>query len=343
MSNYGVPAMHEGERNSAILLMMLSESSTTEVLKLLEPAAVERLAHAMGLLENVKRPEIAAVLREFFKTMRDESPIGESNIGGSRIRNLLVGVLGKDKASEVISQIKVLDRRGGGLESLNRKAPSEIASLAKLQHPQVAATLIAHLDNKQSTEVIRVLPAEFQREVLLRVAGLETVSEAAVEELKQLVDQHFGEETAMPVHRVGGPKFTAALLNSLEKEEKESILQGIRDSNAELAESIHENMFTFDDLLRVDDRGIQGLLTEVPGQSLTVALKGAEEETKDKILGNMSRRAAEMLRDDLEAGGPVKLSEVEAAQKDIVSVARRMMEEGTITVEGMGGGEELIG
>lgn len=333
----------DGVRRSAVLLMVLQESASSEILKQFQVNEVQVLAQAMGHLRNVDKEEITETLRDFLRTVRDQSLLGESSLGGERIRKVLVSALGADKAADVISKIRILERRAGGLKSLNRKEPAELAAIAKMQHPQIAAALLSQLDQAKCSTVLQLLPEESQRDILVRVARLETVSESAVEELKRIVEQYFDEESEIPEHDAGGPKLAAAMLNSLSKEEKERVYAEIREIDEELADSIEDNMFVFDDLLKVDDRGIQSLLAEVPGQTLTMALKGAEDSTKEKLLNNMSKRAAQMLRDDLEVGGPVKLSEVETAQKEIVKVVRRMIDDGSVVVRGMGGGEQMVG
>lgn len=333
----------DGLRRAAVLLMILDEESTALVLKQFGTEEVQRIARAMGHLRNVDRDEIAATLRDFLHTVREQSLMGESALGGARIRNILVNVLGPERASEIISKIRVLDRRAGGLKSLNRKEAGELAAIAKMQHPQIAAALLSQLEQGKALEVLGHLPEEMRRDLVVRVARLDAVSESALEELKILVAQHFDEESEVPEFEVGGLKMAAGLLNGLNKEEKQKIFNEIQSEDEELAALIEDSMFIFDDVIKIDDRSIQSLLAEVSSQTLVMALKGAEEQTKEKLLSNMSKRAAQMLRDDLEVGGPVKLSEVEAAQKEIVKAIRVMIDDGKIVIEGMGGGEALVG
>jgi len=342
MNDVVVTLGSDGLRRAAVLLMVLDEAATAEVLKQFEPDEVQRIARAMGHLRNVEREEISETLKDFLRTVREQSLLGESALGGARIRNILVDVLGSDQASEIISRIAVLDRRAGGLQSLSRKESTELAAIAKAQHPQIAAALLSQLDDVKAGEVLKLLPEDMMQDMVVRVARLDSVSQTAIEELKRLVSVHFDEESDVPDFKVGGTQMAATLLNGMGKDDREKVFEQIRTTDEPLAEEIEDLMFSFDDLLKVDDRGLQLVLAEVSSQVLVLALKGAEDHTKEKIFKNMSKRAAELLKDDLEIGGPVKLSEVEGAQKEVIMGVRRMMEEGAVIVDGMGGGETFV-
>lgn len=333
-----------GIDRAAAFLLMLGEREASEILRYMEPADIHRVANAMTSLPNLSQQQVKQIVAEFCRAAGQVSALGPTADAQQHIRKLLVLALGQQQASEVISRVALLDRRAGGIESLARREPREIADMLRDEHPQVIATLLAYLDSRLAGQVLALLPGDAQKDILLRMATLENVPISAMEELNALVEGHLQrtEEAGGRSSVSGGPKVAAGVLNGLDSETKAEILESIKDFDEALGETIENSMFTFEDLLRIDDRAVQALLAEVSSQVLCTALKGADETAQSKFFSNMSRRAAEMLREDIEVRGPVRLSEVEAAQREIVETARRMMDAGTIVVGGIGGSEDLV-
>jgi len=206
----------------------------------------------------------------------------------------------------------------------------------RLEHPQIISVVLSYLDAEQASEVMALLPEKVRLDVLLRIATLDRLQPSALEELNNVIEKQFKGNTAVKSSTVGGIKTAASILNFMDSAEEGVIMDQVAEFDTELAESIQDLMFVFADLSEIDDRGIQALLREVSSETLVLALKGSEPDMQTKIFDNMSKRAGEMLKDDLEARGPVKLSEVEASQKEILAIARRMAESGDLQLGGKG-------
>jgi flagellar motor switch protein FliG len=325
-----------GAERAAILLMTLGEQTAAEVLKHLGPKEVQKVGTAMATLTNVSKEKVAAVLRVFCETVDNQTALG---VGSDEyIRKVLVKALGEDKAGSIIDRV-LLGANSKGLESLKWMEPRAVSELIRLEHPQIIAIILSYLDGDQAAEVLMNLPESVRVDVLLRIATLDGIQPSALQELNQVMEKQFSNDNTshLKASSVGGVKAAANILNFIDSSKEKEILAKIKEADEKLAQKIEDLMFVFDDLVEVDDRGIQALLREVSSESLILALKGADEAVKEKIFKNMSKRAAEMLRDDLAAKGPVRLSEVEAAQKEIIAVARRMAEAGELALGGKGG------
>jgi len=332
------PKKLTGVERSAILLMTLGEQDAAEVLKLMTPKEVQKVGEAMAQLGAVDRETVDAVLAEFCDTVDEQTDLGIGN--EEYLRKVLVGALGEDKAGNIIDRI-LMGHNAKGLESLKWMEPRAIADVIRLEHPQIIAIILSYLEPDQSAEVLANLPENMRADVLIRVATLDGIQPSALNELDEMLEKQFaGNSDNIKTAGFGGVKAAANLLNFVDSTLEQQIMEQIKENDEELGQNIQDLMFVFDNLVDVDDRGIQALLREISSENLIVALKGADEAVKEKILKNMSKRAAEMLRDDLEAKGPVRLSEVEAAQKEILAVARRMAEAGEISLGG--GGDEFI-
>lgn len=328
----------EGLERAAILLLTLGEQEAAEVLRHLEPKEVQKIGMAMARLTNVSREKVTRVLSDFVETVEGQTALG---VGAEDyIRKVLIKAIGEEKASGLIDRIL----HGGntkGLENLKWMDPRAVADLIRLEHPQIIAIVLAYLDPEQSADVMKYLPEGLRADVLMRIASLDGIPPSALNELNEVMEQQFaGKIGSVKSSSVGGVKTAANILNFLDTGLEQTLLGKIRESDESLAKRIEELMFVFEDLTGVDDRGIQALLREVESEKLVLALKGASDAVKEKIFKNMSKRAAEMLRDDLEAKGPVRLSEVEAAQKEILAIARRMSEAGELALGK--GGEQYV-
>jgi flagellar motor switch protein FliG len=292
----------------------------------------------MANLKNVSKNQVQEVVDEFSHAVSEQTGFGVGN--DDYIRSVLVGALGEDKASGVIDRI-LLGRNSKGLEALKWMDPKQVAEIIRLEHPQIIAIVLSYLEPDHAAEVLGNLPPRAQPDIVMRIANLDGVQPRALQELDDILEKQFSGNTGAKTSSVGGVKDAANILNFMDTSMEASIMDQVTETDEDLAQNIQDLMFVFDNLIDVDDRGIQTLLREVSTDSLILALKGADDGIKEKIFKNMSKRAAEMLRDDLEAKGPVRVSEVEAAQKEILGIARRLAESGDISLGG-GSGEEFV-
>jgi flagellar motor switch protein FliG len=322
---------------AAILLMSMGEASAAEVLKHMGPKEVQRLGTAMAALTNVQQYEVEVVLNNFMDEVRTQTGLGMGADG--YIRNMLVSALGEDKANGLIDRI-LLGGNTTGLDTLKWMEARSVADIIRNEHPQIQAIVLAYLDADQSADILTYFPEKVRLDVMMRVASLDTVQPNALQELNDILEKQFSGNAGSQTKDIGGFKTAAEIINNLESSVSGELMDSIREIDEDLSVQIQDLMFVFDNLKEVDDRGIQALLREVSSEVLILALKGADEELQEKIFANMSQRAAELLRDDLEAKGPVKVSEVEGAQKEILIIARRMADAGEINLGG--GGEEMM-
>ena len=327
-----------GIERTAVLLMTLGEQDAAEVMKLLTPKEVQRIGEAMASLGSIGRDTVDDVLSEFCDTVDEQTALGIGN--EEYLRNVLVNALGEDKAGNIIDRI-LMGHDAKGLETLKWMEPRAVAEMIRLEHPQIIAIILSYLESDQSAEILAALPENMQADVLIRVATLDGIQPSALHELDEMLEKQFsGNSDSLKSAGMGGVKTAANLLNFLDSSLEAQVMEKVKEVDEELGQNIQDLMFVFDNLVDVDDRGIQALLREISSENLIVALKGADEAVKEKIIKNMSKRAAEMLRDDLEAKGPVRISEVEAAQKEILAIARRMAESGEISLGG--GGDDFV-
>ena len=326
-----------GVERSAILLLTLGEEEAANVMQLMEPKEVQKIGIAMASLSSVSKMQVTKVVKDFYNIVKTATSLGLDT--DEYIRNVLVKALGEDRASGLIDRILM----GGhikGLEAFKWMDPRSIADVIRNEHPQIIAIVLSFLEHDQAAEVLTQFPEPVRVDVILRIATLEGIQPSALQELNEIMERQFAGNANVKSSSVGGVKTAANILNLLDSSMESDIIDGVKDVDSDLAETIQELMFVFDNLVEVDDRGIQSLLKEVSSDDLVVALKGADDEIKDKIFRNMSKRAGDILKDDLEARGPVRISDVEAAQKAIVAIARRMAETGEIILAG--GGDDFV-
>ena len=330
-------AARSGTDRAAILLLTLGESEAAQVLKHMGAKEVQRIGTAMAKLANVSREEVHGVISEFAQTVESQTSVG---VGADEfLRKVLVDALGQDKAASIIDRINI-GRSTKGLDALKWMDARAVCELIRLEHPQIIAIVLAYLDPDQAAEVLSYLPANVRPDVVARIATLDGVQASALTELDDIIEKQFAGKSGAKSSVLGGAKAAAEIINFLEPSQESALMEQIEKSDEALAARILDLVFVFDNLIDVDDRGMQELLRQVPAEKLLLAMKGAEDALKEKIYKNMSQRAAEMLRDDLEAKGPVRLSEVEAAQKEILQIARKLAEAGTIALAGKG--EEYV-
>ncbi|WBE24231.1 flagellar motor switch protein FliG [Denitrificimonas caeni] len=323
---------------AAILLLSLGETDAAQVLQHMGPKEVQRVGSAMAQMRNVHREQVEEVMSEFVEVVSDQTGLGVGADG--YIRNMLTQALGEDKAGNLIDRI-LLGGNTSGLDSLKWMEPRAVADVIRYEHPQIQAIVVAYLDADQAGEVLGHFDHKVRLDIMLRVSALNTIQPAALKELNTILEKQFSGNSNTSRTTMGGVKRAADIMNFLDSSIEGPLLDAIRDLDQDLSGKIEDLMFVFDNLADVDDRGIQALMREVSSDVLVLALKGADEAIKEKIFKNMSKRASELLRDDLEAKGPVRISEVESAQKEILTIARRMADAGEIVLGGKGG-EEMV-
>lgn len=322
---------------AAILLMSLGEADAAQILKHMGPKEVQKIGLTMSQLKNVTRTQVEEVLGDFLEDVGEQTGLGVG--ADSYIRSMLIEALGEDKANGLIDRI-LLGGNTTGLDTLKWMEPRAVADIIRFEHPQIQAIVLSYLDSDQSAEIIRFFDPKVRLDVMLRIAALESVQPQALQELNDILEKQFSGSSGTQTTSMGGIKVVADIMNNLDSTVEGDLMDAIKEVDESLGEEIEDLMFVFDNLADVDDKDLQALLREIKPETLTLALKGAEARVQEKIFKNMSKRAAELLRDDLEALGPVRVSEVETSQKEILGVARRLAEEGTINLSTSG--DEMV-
>jgi flagellar motor switch protein FliG len=326
----------KGTEKAGVLLLTLGEDVAAAILQHMNPKEVQKVGSTMATMNDVSRPTVEFVIDDFFDVLESQTALGIGN--DSYIRGMLEKALG-DKAGSVIDQI-LMGSASNGLESMKWMDPKAIAEIIRLEHPQIVAIVLSYLEADSAARVLTHLPEDTRAGILMRIATLEGVQPAAIKELDSIMERYFSDNENVKSSMVGGERTAADILNSIDTSIENELMEQVRTENEELATKIEDMMFVFENLRDVDDRGIQTMMREVSTDLLSLALKGVDDEMQKKFLKNMSSRAAEMLVEDMEAKGPVKLSEVEAAQKEILGVARKLEESGEIVLSG--GGDQMV-
>ena len=320
-----------GLENAAILLMSLGEEEASEVLKHLTPKEVQRVGETIARMKSVPRDRMGQVLEMFTAVASDQlNLVGDSN---EYVKAVLRKALGPDKASLILDRI-LQGADVTGIEGLKWMDSGAVAELLRSEHPQIVAAILVHLEYDQASSILKLLGERERNEVILRIATLDGIQPSALKDLNEVMASLLTGNDRMRKSTLGGVKAAAEMLNLMGTSVETSVLDYIRESDTVLSQKIMDNMFTFDDLVRVDDKAIQTLLKEVQSESLIIALRGATADLREKIFRNMSTRAAETLREELENHGPVRVSEVEAEQKELLKIGRRLVEEGVIVLGG---------
>ncbi|MGG4775077.1 flagellar motor switch protein FliG [Alcaligenaceae bacterium 429] len=324
-------------RESAILMMAIGEDAAAEVFKFLNPKEVQELGSAMASLKQLTRADMDAILEEFRQEADQFMAVTlDSN---EYIRSVLNKALGTDRAAGLIEDIlEAGDGVSSGIDALNWLDAHSVAELISDEHPQIIATILVHLERDRAADILTELPERLRDDVILRVATFGGVQPNALHELTEVLNGMLSGQGAKR-SKMGGTRTAAEILNYLSASDEESVIKSLRGIDNDLTDRIVEEMFVFDNLADIEDTAIQLILKETETASLTIALKGATDELRDKFFKNMSNRAADMLREDLDAQGPVRMSKVEQEQKAIVEVARRLAESGQITLGGLGSDE----
>jgi len=328
----------DGFEKGALLLVSLGSDEAAEVLKHLGPKEVQKLGSAMASLPAAPRERVESLLDELKTHASKGAPVTADE---QMIRSMLTKALGDDRAANLLSRIL----SGGdtaGIEGLKWMDAGTVADLIKNEHPQIIATILVHLEYDHAGEILKCFTERLRNDVILRIATLDGVQPAALRELNEALSRVMAGAASMKKTALGGVKTAAEILNFVGSAAETAIIDNVREYDSDLAQKILDEMFVFENLIDLDDRGFQVLLREIQSDSLIVALKGAPPELREKVFKNMSQRAAEMLREDLESRGPVRLSEVEAEQKEILKTARRLAEEGQIQLAAKGAEDAFV-
>lgn len=328
----------DGIERAAILLLSMGEKNAAEVLKHLEPKQVQKVGVAMSTLNSVTKAKMQNVLLDFTQAIGEQTSLTIDT--EHYLRTVLVQALGEEKATPFIDRILVSDKESG-LNRLKWLDSRLIADVIRNEHPQIIATILIHLDSEQAAEVLSYFSMDRRSEVLLRMCNIDTLKPEAISELGQVIEKQLSGQKVSKSASIGGIKNVADVINYFDGAMEEEVLNKIKDWDVELSEKIRDKMFVFENLIDMDDRSVQTLLRDISPELLRLALKGTTDPTKEKIYANMSKRAADLLREDIELQGPVKVVDVERAQRDILAIAKNLAEEGKIAL-GAKGGDEMI-
>jgi flagellar motor switch protein FliG len=329
----------DGVMRSAILMLALGEDEAAEVMKFLSPKEVQKLGAAMATMKSVGHEQVNTVVTEFLTVAEQSSSFGLDS--DEYIRTVLNKALGEDKASGLLNRI-LQSRDSSGIESLKWMDAPTVAEFIKNEHPQIIATILVHLEPDQASSIIGFFDDRLRQDVMLRIATLDGVKPIALRELNDVMTKLLTGNENIKKQTMGGIKVAAEIMNFMNGENEASVMEGLKTYDEEMAQKIMDQMFVFDNIMGIDDKGIQVILKEVQSETLIVALKGTTDEIREKIFKNMSSRAAEMMKEDLETKGPVKLSEVEAQQKAILVIVRRLADEGQIQLAGKGDDDQYV-
>ncbi len=323
-------------QKAAVLLISMGEADAAEILKYLGQKEVQLIGSAMNDLDNIPQSAVEAVMADFMEAISDQTSIGINN--DIYIKEMLGQALGLEKAQTLIDRI-LMNTNTSGLETLRWMEPRQVAEIIRYEHPQIQAVVLAYLEADQSAAVLASFDDVVRLDILMRITALDQIQPSALQELNDILEAQFAGASSQTAS-LGGLKTTAEIMNFIDSSMEQDIMEKIKEVDESLSDQISDLMFVFDNLIDIEDRGIQAILREVNTDVLVVALKGADTNLQEKIFRNMSKRAADLLRDDLEAKGPVRVSEVEEAQKEILGVARRLADDGEIMLGG--GGEEML-
>jgi len=338
MPNFDNIDQMSGVEKAAVLLNVLGNQVTSQIFKKMKDNDVKRLVNAMGQVTKVPITVVRDVLEEFYSEISEENNI---IFGHAMGRDFVLQTLGEERAKTVLGQLSVVEG-SRTLEALELVDSRTLANFLINEHPQTIALILAHLDGGKKVDVIKRLPEAIQTEVVLRIANIDFISPSLIAQVDEVLKQELATLGSIDTQQLGGIQPIADMLNVMDKQSEQNIMARVEEKDPQLAEEIRKLMFVFEDIIYIDDRGMQQLMKEVPNDKLVIALKTAPDEIKEKIFRNMSKRAGQLLKDDLDALGPVRLSDVEVAQQEIVNVAKRLEAEGKIIISRGGEADALV-
>jgi len=329
-----------GRQKAAILFLVLGEDVTAEIFKRLDDDEVQDISREISIIGAVPADITDRVVEEFYNlTLAKEY----MTIGGIEYaKKVLIKSLGPEEARKIIDRLIKLLEKSAGFSSLEKINPQQLSKFIQNEHPQTIALILAHLSASQAAELISALPEDMRTEIIIRMANLEEISPEIVKKIAGVLDQNLEALGSYSLEEYGGVKAVSELFNRMDRRASRNVLEQIESRDPELAASIRDLMFVFEDILLIDDQGIMEILKRVDKKSLAMALKGSNDELRTKFFRNMSQRAAEMLKEEMEYLGPIRVKEVEKAQHEIVEVVRNLEEEGVIVIGGAGGEEYVV-
>ena len=336
--NMAAGAGGKGSEKAALFLLMLGEEQASKVLQFVDPHEVELIGTAMAAIRSVDNQRAEAVVDDFRMSMQSETSLGVGVHG--YVRKLFTSTLGEQKGATLADRV-LGDEESQEMNSLRWLEPDALLHMLKDEHPQLIAITMAHMDQEQAGALLKQMAPDLQDDIVMRIANMQTIPQAAMRQLQTVLKKKLSVTATFKNRKIDGALTVAGIMNGLDPEAETRILESVAKKNEALSEKIQDLMFLFSNLINIPDKGIQLLLREVSSDILPMALKGADQKVRDKIMGNMSKRAREMLIEDMEARGPMKLSDVEAAQKDILAVARKLVEAGQIDL-GRGGNDDYV-
>lgn len=327
-----------GLDKAAILMLSLSEEDAAQIFRNLQRKQVQKLGIRMAEISDFDLDTVNAVHKSFLTSITRHSNIG---LGSSDfVKNALIAALGEDRANNLVDQIE-MGTGSQGLDALKWMDARQVATIIQNEHPQIQTIVLSYLEPEQSAQILSQFPEQVRLDLIMRIATLEEVQPAALQELNEIMEKQFAGSAGAQTAKIGGLKSAANIMNFLDTTTETALMEAIQGQDKEMGQQIQDLMFVFENLADVDDRSIQTLLRDVPNEVLEKALKGADEELREKFYTNMSSRASAALKEDLASMGPVKLSDVEAAQKEILTIAHRLADQGTIMLT-RGGGEDFV-
>ena len=329
-----------GKQKAAVLCLVLGEDLTAEIFKRLDDDEVQDISREISLMGAVPADITDRVVEEFYNLSLAKEYITSGGI--EYAKKVLIKSLGPEEARKIIDRLIKLLEKSAGFSSLEKINPQQLSKFVQNEHPQTIALILAHLSASQAAELISALPEEMRTEIIIRMANLEEISPEIVKKIAGVLDQKLEALGSYSLEEYGGVKAVSELFNRMDRRASRNVLEQIESRDPELAASIRDLMFVFEDILLIDDQGIMEILKRVDKKSLAMALKGANDELKTKFFRNMSQRAAEMLKEEMEYLGPIRVKEVEKAQHEIVEVVRTLEEEGVIVIGGAGGDEYVV-
>jgi len=321
---------------AAVTIISLGETDAAEVLKFLDPKEVQKISEAVANLKNIPKSVVEDVIDEFIDSAEDATGIGINN--DEYVKEMLIQTLGEEKAKTLIDRI-LITHNTTGLDMLRWMEPRQVAEIIRFEHPQIQTVILGYLDSDQAAEVLTFFDEVVRLDLVMRVAALDRVQPEALQDLNDMLETQFSGSRSSQEAHLGGVQQAANILNNIGTTIENEIMAGIKEVNEVLADEISELMFVFENFMDMDDRTLQRILRDVQPDTMMLALKGANEELQERLLGNISQRAAEIMRDDMEAKGPVRVVDVEAAQKEMLAIAKKLADEGEIV---MGSGEGMI-
>ena len=318
-----------GIEKSAVILMSLGEELAAEIFKHLNSSEVQKLSIAMSQLRHISTQELSDILIEFEDNTMLYSSLSQDNNG--YLRNVLIKALGEEKADHLLEEIFDNQETTSGIDTLNFVEPQLASEMIRDEHPQIIATILVHLRREQAADILAMFEDDLRNDVMLRIATFGGVQPSALAELTEVLNNLLDGQNVKR-SKMGGVRTAAEIINLMKTQQEENVIGAVKNYDDELAQKIIDEMFLFENLLSIDSRSIQRILQEVENESLIIALKSCKPELREHFLNNMSQRAAEIMRDDIESRGPVRLSQVEAEQKSILMIVRRLADSGEVMI-----------